>query len=67
MVATSNPIYKNYLIKHRSRVNCYDVYAPHSDFIAQATGFQTVEEAQVWIDNDLNRIKAENEDEGEWG
>lgn len=59
-------IYRNYAIRYRARSGKFDVLEPHSDFLIKSGGFATSEDAAKYIDEEIERIRKANEDEGEY-
>ncbi len=59
-------IYRNYAIRYRARSGKFDVLEPHSDFLIKCGGFNTSEDAAKYVDSEIERIRAVNEDEGEY-
>lgn len=59
-------IYRNYAIRYRARSGKFDVLEPHSDFLIKCGGFSTSEDASKYIDEEIERVRKANEDEGEY-
>ena len=63
---SQDTIYRNYVIRYRARSGKFDVLEPHSDFLIKCGGFNHTEDAAKYIDEEIARVKAANEDEGEY-
>jgi butyrate kinase len=59
-------IYRNYAIRYIKRSGTFAVLEPHSDILIKCGGFAHTEDAAKYIDYEIARIAAANEDEGEY-